>query len=61
VIFLQASDTSYAFQTLSIVHTAAQRIRGIGWIDDDASLKEDFHAPFDQTRLWVFRMDLEKL
>ncbi len=58
---VEAPDSANAVHGLLVPHLAAQRIAGIGGIDDDATGAQDLHRLADEPRLGVIRMYLKEL
>jgi len=44
-----------------VAQMATQRVAGIGRVRDHAALPHDFRCLTDQSRLWIIRVDSEKL
>ncbi|MNO97934.1 hypothetical protein D3C76_896610 [compost metagenome] len=61
VVLVQLSQATDPLHGVFVTNLATQRVGGIGGIDHHPALADDLDRLFDQARLRVFRMNLEKL
>ena len=57
----QLANAANAFHRPFIFNFAAQRVAGIGRVDNHAAFADDLHGLVNQAWLRVIRMDIEKL
>lgn len=58
---INAADGANAFHRSFVADMTAECITGVGWINDDAAVADDFRRAFDQARLRIVRMYGKKL
>ena len=61
MFFIELSNGSNFIHRLLITNMAANRIGRVGWIHHDAAFTDNLHGLSNQSVLWIFFMDLEKL
>ncbi|MCY1425346.1 hypothetical protein D9M71_411330 [compost metagenome] len=61
VVLVQLAQAANPFNGVLVADLATHGVGGVCWIDHHAALANDFDGLFDQARLRVFRMNLEKL
>ncbi|MNH27809.1 hypothetical protein D3C79_879350 [compost metagenome] len=61
VRLVQPAQATHPLNRRLVTHLAAQRVGRVGRIHHHATLADDLDGLFYQARLWVLRMNLEKL
>ena len=61
VFEVDLADAQDVLHRFFVAEMAAERVAGIGGVNDDAAFADDFDGLFDQALLGVFGVDGEKL
>ncbi len=61
VFFIDLAQPAQALHGIFVADVTAQRIAGVGRIDDQAAAMDDVDRLFDQAHLWMRRVDFEIL